>query len=150
MYKDKIVLCNLLNAYEKNIIFNRRLSALPQSIQDELHYVRTLYREIGVPCPGNMMRMAVWNLRQRLLNQMPWHDEIGRCAACVSSSCGQRKQELLESPGTVCRVFFLGKMRGDTEGSGGMGHAAIGLLMWGIPISPWGCLTASLKGNFQC
>ena len=36
MYKDKIVLCGA-NAYEKKYYFNEDFSALPQSIQDELH-----------------------------------------------------------------------------------------------------------------
>lgn len=44
MYKDKIVLCGA-NAYEKKYYFNEDFSALPQSIQDELHIMCVLYTE---------------------------------------------------------------------------------------------------------
>ena len=44
MYKDKIVLCGA-SAYEHKYYFNEDFSALPQSVQDELHIMCVLYTE---------------------------------------------------------------------------------------------------------
>ena len=107
MYKDKIVLCGA-NAYDKKYYFNEDFSALPQSIQDELHIMCVLYTEeisgvltLEYDEEGNL------EFRTEALESDAMYDEIG--SVLRIKQLREEKKELLESLELYYRVFFLGE-----------------------------------------
>ena len=98
MYKDKIVLCGA-SAYEHKYYFNEDFSALPQSVQDELHIMCVLYtEEIG----------GVLTLEFDEDGSLEFKtDDIGSVLRIKQIRAD--KQELLESLELYYRVFFLGE-----------------------------------------
>ena len=122
MYKDKIVLCGA-NAYEKKYYFNEDFSALPQSIQDELHIMCVLYTEeisgvltLEYDEEGNL------EFRTEALESDAMYDEIG--SVLRIKQLRAEKKELLESLELYYRVFFLvRRCRGVSERRGGIEHA---------------------------
>ena len=107
MNKDKIVLCGA-NAYEKKYYFNEDFSALPQSIQDELHIMCVLYTEeisgvltLEYDEEGNL------EFRTEALESDAMYDEIG--SVLRIKQLRAEKKELLESLELYYRVFFLGE-----------------------------------------
>ena len=107
MYKDKIVLCGA-NAYEKKYYFNEDFSALPQSIQDELHIMCVLYTEeisgvltLEYDEEGNL------EFGTEALESDAMYDEIG--SVLRIKQLRTEKKELLESLELYYRVFFLGE-----------------------------------------
>lgn len=107
MYKDKIVLCGA-NAYEKKYYFNEDFSALPQSIQDELHIMCVLYtEEIGGILTLEFDEEGNLQFQVESLEADAMFDEIG--SVLKIKDLQNKKKELLESLELYYRVFFLGE-----------------------------------------
>ena len=107
MYKDKIVLCGA-SAYEHKYYFNEDFSALPQSVQDELHIMCVLYtEEIGGVLTLEFDEDGSLEFKTEALESDAMYDEIGSVLRIKQIRAD--KQELLESLELYYRVFFLGE-----------------------------------------
>ena len=107
MYKDKVVLCGA-SAYEQKYYFNEDFSALPQSIQDELHIMCVLYtEEIGGILTLEFDEEGNLQFQVESLEADAMFDEIG--SVLKIKDLQNKKKELLESLELYYRVFFLGE-----------------------------------------
>ena len=107
MYKDKIVLCGA-SAYENKYYFNEDFSALPQSVQDELHIMCVLYtEEIGGVLTLEFDEDGSLEFKTEALESDAMYDDIGSVLRIKQIRAD--KQELLESLELYYRVFFLGE-----------------------------------------
>lgn len=107
MYKDKVVLCGA-SAYEQKYYFNEDFSALPQSVQDELHIMCVLYtEEIGGVLTLEFDEDGNLQFQVEALEADAMFDEIG--SVLRIKEIRRNKRELLEALELYYRVFFLGE-----------------------------------------
>ena len=107
MYKDKIVLCGA-SAYEHKYYFNEDFSALPQSVQDELHIMCVLYTEEI----GGVLTLEFddrGRLEFKVVSEEGDYlfDEIG--SVLKIKQYQEEKRELLKALELYYRTFFLGE-----------------------------------------
>lgn len=107
MNEDKVILC-AANAYEQKYYFNQQFSAIPQSIQEELHVICVLFTEevggifsIGFDEEGNIHLLTNADEEDLL------YDEIG--SGLLVKEVLRKRQDLFESLEQFYAAFVLGK-----------------------------------------
>ena len=115
MYKDKIVLCGA-SAYEHKYYFNEDFSALPQSVQDELHIMCVLYTEdVGGILTLEFEEDGTLEFQVTAEETDYLFDEIG--SVLKIKQYQMEKRDLLEALEMYYRVFYLGEEIDEEEES---------------------------------
>ena len=103
--EDAIVLCGA-NAYEQKYYFNQDFSALPESIQEELHILCVLFtEEVGGVFMILFDEDGTLRLQTDADEEDLLYDEIS--AGLLVKEILNKKQELFESLTLFYRVFVL-------------------------------------------
>ena len=107
MEENNVILC-AANAYEQKYYFNKSFSAIPESIQEELHIICVLFTEevggifsIGFDEDGSIHLMTNADEEDLL------YDEIG--SGLLVKEVLRSRAELFESLEQFYSVFILGK-----------------------------------------
>ena len=106
-YIDRVVLCGA-NAYDKKYYFNPEFSALPESVQNDIHIICVLFTEEV----GGMFRMEFneegeLELVTEAAEEDILYDEIG--AGLLVKEVQKSRQELFEELSLFYRVVYLGE-----------------------------------------
>ena len=105
MEDNRIVLCGA-NAYEKKYYFNEKISAIPESIKEELHIICVLFtEEVGGVFTMVFEEDGTLELETDAAEEDYLYDEIG--SGLLIKEIQRTRQELFESLTLFYRVVIL-------------------------------------------
>lgn len=105
MKNDSVILCGS-NAYDKKYYFNPAFSALPQSVQDELHILCVLFtEEVGGIFTIGFTEEGGVDLRTQAAPEDYLYDEVG--SGLLVSEVMRKRKDLFQSLSLYYRALIL-------------------------------------------